>query len=212
MRNMLAGGALAIVLIAALFAAATYGRRPAEIAAPQGPLADDFIGEQKFGAWKLVCNEAKDLPRRPSDGRTGNSEGTAPREAPPPPGWKLPRCLVGLVLHNPRKPEDEIRVTFRTIGFKRVLALFLRLAHDEVGAGDEATARFDQRAWPMPVRCNPQFCLAIQSIKFADVPAVIKAKSMSIAFHPAGSENAVLIPVPAEGLGDAIETMRRLNH
>lgn len=212
MRNTLVGGALAIVLLAALFAAGTYGRRPAETPAPQGALDDDFIGDRKFGAWKLVCNEAKVLPRPPSNGRTGNSEGTAPKEAPPPAGWKLPRCIVGLVLHNPKNPEDEIRVTFRTVGFKRVLALFLRLPRGEADAGDEAMARFDKHEWPMAVRCNPQFCLAIQSIKFADVPAVVGAASLSIAFHPTGSENAVLIPVPVDGMGKAIETMRRLNH
>jgi len=214
MRNTLIGGALAIVLVAALFAAASYGRRPAEMpASASGALTDDFIGQQKFGAWKLVCNAAQEFPRPPSDGRTGNSEGTAPKEAPPPPGWKMPRCIVGLVLHNPKNPEDEIRVTFRHIGFRRVLALVLRFPPDDVTNGDVIKARFDQSEWPIPVRsCARQFCLAIQSIKFADAPTVEKAKTFSIAFQPSGSENAVQIPVPAAGLGDALQAMRRLNH
>lgn len=212
MRNTLVGGALAIVLIVVLFAAATYGRHPAVVAGPQGALEDDFVGQQKFGSWALICNEAKVFPRAPSNGRTGNSEGTAPKEEGPPQGWKLPRCIVGLALHNPKNPEDEIRVTFRHISFRRVLALFVRLPHSEAAAGDAVQARFDSRQWDVPVRCNPRFCLAIQSIKFADVPAVQQAKTFAIAFHPSGSDKAVLIPVPTEGLGDALKTMRRLNH
>ena len=210
MRNTLVGGALAIVLVAALFAAAMYGRKPAEVPMPQGPLTDDFVGQQKFGAWALICNEAKTFPRAPSNGRIGNSQGTPSKDGPPP-GWMLPRCIVGLVLHNPKNPEDEIRVTFRHISFRRVLTLFLRLPQTDAAAGDEAMVRFDGREWQMPIRCNPQFCLAAQSIKFVDVPKVLKAKTMAIAFHPNGSDKAVLIPIPTEGLGDALETMRRLN-
>src|SRR6202000_3139014 len=131
MRNTLIGVALAAVLVAALFAASFYFRQPAAVdnaAIPNLPpdqlaasLKDDFVGDQKIGAWRLVCAEAKELPKSPSNGQTGNSQGTAPRDGSPQPGWKLPRCLVGLVLHNPKDPKDDVHVTFRTIGFKRVL-------------------------------------------------------------------------------------------
>src|ERR1700742_4820771 len=132
MRNTLLGGVLAIVLLAVLFAASHYGRKPAEGPAQQDAggtpaqiaksLPDGFVGERRLGPWKLVCNEPRELPRSPTAGM-GNSEGTAPGEEGPPPGWKLPRCFAGLVLRNPANPKNEIRVTFRHFGFKRVLTL-----------------------------------------------------------------------------------------
>lgn len=220
MRNTLVGAVLAAVLVAALFAASYYGRKPAESGVAGVPpadaaaqLKDDWIGETRIGAWKLVCNEAKELPRPPSNGMTGNSAGTAPREAPPPPGWKLPRCIVGLVLHNPNDPKDEIRVTFRTIGFKRVLALFLRFPPSDVSAGDTVKVRFDATEWQMPVRtCPAQFCLAIQSVKLADAPLVENAKKFEVAFKPGDGPTEVVLPLPTDGLGVAIKAMRRLNH
>lgn len=220
MRNTLVGAVLAAVLVAALFAASYYRHRPAEGAAPGVPpdqaaaqLENDWTGETRIGAWKLVCNEGKALPRPPSNGMTGNSAGTPPREAPPPPGWKLPRCFVGLVIHNPNDPKDEIRVTFRTIGFKRVLALFLRFPPSDVTTGDTVKARFDATEWELPVRsCPAQFCLAIRSVKHDDAPLVEKAKTFEIAFKPGDRPNEIVLPLPTEGLGAAVKAMRRLNH
>jgi hypothetical protein len=219
MRNTLIGVAAAAVLIAALFAASHYGRKPAaggssgaDAEQAAAALKDDWIGETRIGAWKLVCNEAKELPKAPSNGMTGNSQGTPPKEGPPP-GWKLPRCIVGLVLHNPSDPKDEIRVTFRTIGFKRVLSLFMRFPPSDVSPGDTVTARFDALEMAMPVRsCPAAFCLAIQSIKLAEASAVEDAKKFTVAFTPTGSDAAVILPLPTEGLGPAIRAMRRLNH
>ncbi len=223
MRNTLIGGALAVVLVAALFVAAQYGRKPAiagldaksltpaEIAKGLSP---DFIGEQKIGEWKLVCGPVHELPKAPPLGghEAGNSAGNAPKEAPPPQGWHIPRCRVLIAMRNPKHPDDEIRVTFRAVGFKRVLALFLRFPTTQVEAGDPATLQLDNVAWDIPVRtCAKAFCLSIQSIKFADVPALLKAKTIALKFKPTGSQSTVMIPIPTEGLADAIGVMQRID-
>lgn len=218
MRNTLLGAALAVVLVAALFAASHYGRKPAqgpaEPAVPQaaGALKNDFIGQVKFGAWKLACNKARELPRPPSAGMQGNSESNTPKEPPPPPGWKLPRCITGLVLHNPRNKTDEIRVTFRHVSFRRVLTMFLRFPPGDVTTGDIVKARFGDTGWNIPVRtCSAQFCLAIESIKLADTAVVENAKSFSLAFTPDGQDTEIVLPIPVDGLTDALHAMRRLN-
>lgn len=232
--NTLAGIALAVVVVAGLFAASYFGSRPAgpspgrsAASAPaSGPadagpspekaaagLPDDFVGQRKIGSWLLACNPPRELPRLPAGGRTGNSSGAPPREEPPPPGWKLPRCVVGIGLRNPRNPREEFRVTFRTIGFKRVLTLFLRFPPSEVSNGDVIKARFDAAQWDLAIRtCSGQFCLVIESIKKDDVPFVENAKSFTLSFKPQSGPNGVTIPVPTKGLAAAIEAMRRLNH
>lgn len=220
MRNTLVGAALAVVLVAALFAAAHYGRRPAETpAAALSPeqmaasIKSDFIGEQRIGDWKLVCGPGRVLPKPPPGQHlSGNSEGLPPREAPPPPGWKIPRCRVAMALRSAHNPQDEVRLTFRQVGFKRVLALFLRMPPDEVSNGDAVTVRWDQAEWQIPVMsCAAQFCLAIHSIKFVDRPIVENAKQLQISFRPTTGDRQVAIKVPVNGLAPALGAMRRID-
>jgi invasion protein IalB len=221
MRNTLVGAVLAIVLVAGLFAAAHFGSRPAQGPAPQlspsqttAQIGPDFIGDRKIGEWILYCGEAKELPSAPSnDGHVGgNSAGTTPKEAPPPPGWKIPRCRVVMGLRNAHNPAEQVRLTFRQAGFKRVIALFLRFPPDEVANGDVVTIQLDQAKWPIPIRsCAAQFCLAIQSIKFVDLPMIEKSKHMILAFTPASTHKAVAISVPTTGLEEALTVMRRID-
>jgi invasion protein IalB len=223
MRNTLIGGALAIVLVAALFVAAQYGRKPAvagldtktlTTAEISKGLSPDFVGEQKIGDWKLFCGQVHELPKPPPLGghESGNSAGTPPREPPPPPGWHIPRCRVVMAMRNPKHPDEEIRITFRAVGFKRALAIFLRFPPTEVDVGDGVTLQLDNTSWDLPIRtCAKPFCLSIQSIKLADLPTLMKAKKMALKFKPAGSPQPVLIPAPTDGLADAIEAMRRLD-
>jgi len=224
MRNTVIGGALAAVLVVALFVAAQYWHKPAvgkvdtKHLSPTEVVKDlspDFIGQQKVGSWMLVCGPVHELPHAPpaSDGHdSGNSQGTAPKEAPPPPGWHIPRCRVMLGMRSPKNPADEIRVTFRAVGFKRVLAMFLRFPPDQVGTGDPVTMRLDQTAWSVPIRtCAKAFCLSIQSIKFADVPTLLKAKTVQLEFKPTGGNAQVAIPVPTDGLADALAAMQKLD-
>jgi invasion protein IalB len=223
MRNTLIGGALAIVLVAALFVAAQYGRKPpvagldakslapAEIA--KG-LAPSFVGEQNIGDWKLFCGAVHELPKAPplNGHDVGNSAGTAPKEAPPPSGWHIPRCRVVMAMHSPKHADEEIRVTFRALGFKRVLALFLRFPPTQVETGDPVTMQLDSASWQVPIRtCAKAFCLSIQSIKFADVPTLLKAKAMTLKYKPTGSQETVMIPIPTSGLPDAIGAMQRID-
>lgn len=219
MRNTVIGVVLAIVVVVGLFAASSMIKRPAADGTSDATLPatgvaeikDDFIGQQKIGAWQLLCNKARELPRPPTDGRSGNSQGTAPKEAPPPPGWKLPRCMTGVALKSSK--GNEVRVIYRTTGFKRVLTLFLRFPPSEVGNGEVVKVKYDQTEWSVPVRtCAAAFCLVIESIRKPDVPTVENAKSFSLSFTPSGSETGVTIAVPTQGMAQAIDTMRRLNH
>src|SRR6185312_9489776 len=134
MRNTLIGAVLALVLVAGLFAAARFGSHPAKGPEPQqtpaqvaAQIKPGFIGEQKIGEWAFICGPGRELPKAPgSEGHSGNSAGTAPREAPPPPGWKIPRCRSAMGLRSAHNKGEQVRLTFRQVGFKRVLALFLR--------------------------------------------------------------------------------------
>jgi hypothetical protein len=221
MRNTLVGASLAVVLVAGLFAASHYFSRPGEKPASAlnpGQIASqikpDFVGEQRIGQWRLVCGRGKELPRPPAtDGHmNGNSEGTAPKEAPPPPGWKIPRCRAVMGLRSAHAPEEQVRLWFRQFGFRRVLALVLRFPPDEVQTGDIVNVRLDRAEWQIPVRsCAAQFCLAIQSIKFVDVPVLEKSKQLVLSFKPASNSKDVAIAVPVSGLAESLQVMRRID-
>jgi hypothetical protein len=221
MRNTLVGAILAIVLVAGLFAAAKFGSHPAKGPEPQlstsqvtAQIKPNFIGEQKVGDWVLVCGPEKQLPKAPgNDGHpAGNSSGMTIHEAPPPPGWKIPRCRTVMGLRSAHNPHEEVRLTFRQVGFKRVLALFLRFPPNEVQNGDVVTIKLDDANWAIPIRsCAAQFCLAIQSIKFVDVPVLEKSKHMTLSFTPASTQKLVEVAVPVNGLMDSLDTMRRID-
>jgi invasion protein IalB len=221
MRNTLIGAGLAAILIVALFAAAHYGSRPTISNAPQtvlnpeqiaAQIKPNFIGEQAFGSWKLVCGPERELPKAPpTSGQSGNSSGTTPANAIPP-GWKIPRCRVLVGLRNPKKPDREVRITFRGVGVKRTLAVFLRFPPDELQTGDTVTLRVDSTEWPVTVNsCGSYFCLAIRSIKFADLPALENSRQMQLAFKPAGGSQPIAVPVPVSGLTQAIKVMQRID-
>ncbi len=126
MRNTLIGGALAIVLVAALFVAAQYGRKPAvagldaktltpaEIAKGLSP---DFVGEQKIGAWKLACVRFTNCRKRRRWEVTTPEIRQAPRQRKRRRrrGWHIPRCRVIVSMRNPKHLDEEIRVTFRAL-------------------------------------------------------------------------------------------------
>jgi hypothetical protein len=221
LRNTVIGALLAAILIVGLFAASHYFSRPGGNPAPTispGEIAarvqSDFISELRIGEWRLVCGPGKGLPRPPAtDGHmSGNSEGTAPREAPPPPGWKIPRCRAVMGLRSARNPEERVSLIFRQFGFKRVLALVLRFPPNEVQNGEVVSVRLDRTEWQMPVRsCAAQFCLAIQSIKFVDVPVLEKSRQLILSFKPTSSGKLVVIAVPTSGLAESLKAIRRID-
>jgi hypothetical protein len=222
MRNTLIGAGLAAVLIVALFAAAHFGSRPTISNAPGAALSPeqiaaqikpDFVGEQAFGSWKLVCGPERELPKAPpmSGHESGNSSGKTAANAVPA-GWKIPRCRVLLGLRNPKKPDQEVRITFRALGVKRALAVFLRFPPDQLQTGDTVTLRVDTTEWPVTVNsCGSYFCLAIRSIRFPDLPALENAKQMRLVFKPVGSAQPVAVPVPVANLTAAIKVMQRID-
>jgi invasion protein IalB len=221
MRNSLIGIALAAVLVVALFAAARYGSHPAapqpgaqteqnaDPAAVVAALKPDFVGQTVVGDWRMSCTTPRALPRQP---QTGNSAGTAPREAPPPPGWKLPHCNVSQALKNPNNQSDEVRMTLRRMGFQSVLAIFLRYPPEVVDTGDMSTLRVDNKDIPMPIRtCSARFCLAIMSVKKVDEPDFLKAKSISLRFNSRVSGKEIVAPFKMRGFGEAVSAMRRMD-
>jgi len=223
MRNMMIGGILAAVLVAGLFLAAQYGRKPAVSAFDSSAMSaaqiaktlnGDFVGTQKLGAWTLLCGNVHELPQKPPlEGHTsGNSEGTPPKEPPPPPHWHIPRCRVVYSTHNSSQPPQEIRVTFREFGFKRVLAVFLRFPPTEVSSGDAIAFRLDGTQWQLTVRgCARIACLAIRSIKFDELPTVNNAKTLKMTYTPSGTQEKVTVTVPTDGLAEALAAMRRID-
>jgi len=222
MRNSLVGAVLAVVLIAALFAAARFGSHPApkptpapvlspaEIAAQIKP---DFVGMQMIGDWKLTCGEPHVLPQSPPvGGRTGNSQGKSPAEAPPPPGWRIPRCRATVALRNPKSPAEEVLVTFRLVGFKRALAAFVRMPPTVVTAGEQMTLRLDATELVIPVRgCAAQFCLAVSSIRMNEEPAVLAAKNVVLIFTSTAAQKPTAVTIPTLGLKPALVAMRRID-
>jgi hypothetical protein len=222
MRNTLIGAGLAAVLIVALFAAAHYGSRPTISKAAHAPsnpeeiaaqIKQDFIGEQPFGSWKLVCGAQHELPTPPPTPghENGNSSGKPAANAVPP-GWKIPRCRVLLGLRNPKKPDQEVRITFRAVGAKRALAVFLRFPPEELQTGDTVTFRVGSTEWPVTVSaCSARFCLGIRSLRFTELPALESAKQLSLAFKPVGNAQPVVVPIPVDGLTPAIRVMQRID-
>ncbi len=222
MRNTLIGVALAVVLIVGLFAAARFGSRPAMIQSPNesqsaeqiaAEIKPGFIGEKSIGSWKFVCGPQRQLPSPPPlSGHGGdNSSGKPPANAVPA-GWKVPRCRVALGLRNAKMPDQEVRITFRGFGAKRVLAVFLRFPPDELQTGDTVRFRVDRAEWPIAVNsCGSYFCLAIRSIRIAEMPALDSVRQMSLVFKPAASPNPIAVAVPANGLAPAIRAMQRID-
>ena len=226
MRSTVIGIVLAIAFIAALFAVsrmaphrttttpnapAVAALTPEQAAAKIGP---KFVGGQRIGDWTLACGPGRELPRSPPVGghASGNSEGTAPKEAPPPPGWKIPRCKAMIGLRDPKSPADEIRISFRLMGFKRVLAMYVRLSPNMVQAGDTVMVRADGKDQALPVRgCAMQFCLALQSIRKVDEPSITGAKSLTLHFRPTGKSEEVSVPVSTTGLAPAIAVVHRID-
>jgi invasion protein IalB len=216
MRNTIIGLVLGVVFLGALFAVSRPGPRqepqrqpppptPARIAAAIG---DDFVGHVKIGAWRLGCGKGEALPTPPA---LKGHEDARPRSGPPP-GWRIPRCRVGIGMHSPQNPSENLRMTFRLFGFKRVLGIFLRLPTQDVSTGDTVTLRVDGTRIPVPVRaCSAQFCLAIYSVRFADLPAIEGARKMMIEFSPSGGGKTVAIPVPTAGLAEALKVQRRID-
>ncbi len=226
MRNTLIGGILAAVLVAALFWASGSLHRPAvagqqaNAAASVPPaqavagLTPKFVGEVKVGGWILVCGQVHELPKPPQIGghASGNSDNAAPREAAPPPGWHIPRCRTVYVVHEENSNAEKVRFTFREAGFKRVLALFLRFPPTDSGMSDAITLQYDGNTmqFPQPA-CVKVYCLSIESIKFADLPNLLKAQKISVKYTLPGTKQTLEIPLPTDGLADALNAMRRID-
>jgi invasion protein IalB len=178
---------------------------PSEVAAA---VKGDFQGHVKIGDWRLNCGKGRALPTPPSNQGERKSHG----KNGPPPGWRIPRCQVSLGLRNPKDIGEGLRISFRLFGFKRVLGIFLRLPPSAVETGDAIVLRVDNAERSIPVRaCAAQFCLAIDSVKFVDVPSIEAAKKMMVIFTPTGSGQAIAIPVPTRGLAEALKTQRRID-
>jgi invasion protein IalB len=224
MRNSLIGGILAAVLVAALFWASQSLHRPA-VAGQQGAadvspaqavagLTPKFVGEVKVGSWILACGQVHELPKAPAIGghTSGNSDNAAPREAAPPPGWHIPRCRTVYVVHEANGNAEKVRFTFREAGFKRVLALFLRFPPADSGMSGAITVQADGNTFQFPQpACVKVYCLSIESIKFADLPNVLKARKISLKYTLPGTQETVEIPVPVDGLADALNAMRKID-
>ena len=56
-----------------------------------------------------------------------------------------------------------------------------------------------------------QFCLAVQSIKLADVPVLEKSKQLILSFKPSSGMDGVKIAVPTAGLAEGLSAMRRID-
>ena len=224
MRNLYIGLGLAAVLIAGLFAVWYFRERPADPAADANAgmssaqvaaqIKPDFVGDRRVGSWRLSCGKGIELPgREPAARRNpGNSENAPPGSEVVPPHWKIPRCRAFLGLTNPQAPNEEIRITVRELGFKRALAVFLRFPPEEVNSSDIATLRIDQTEKPMPFRsCARAFCLSAESIRRSDEPSLMNAKTMTLKFTSKVAKKGIAIPIPTDGLGDAITAIRRID-
>jgi hypothetical protein len=221
---MLIGVVLAGVLLAALFAAAYFGKRPRqeinEGVKNQSPsqiaaiIKPDFVGSRQLGHWTLSCGPGHELPTPPrQNGQiSGNSQGAPPRSEPPPPHFKIPRCRVIQGMKIPRSQNKEVRVTFRQVGFKRALAVFVRIPPDEAGGGDMTTLRFDRTDRPMPVvGCGVAYCLAISSIRLTEESALLNSRQVVLIFTPRTAGKQIALLFAMDGLPQAIAVMRRID-
>ncbi len=223
MRNSIVGGALALLLIGALFAAVHFGgRQTRQVYGEYAPdpsrqaaqIKENFQGERRIGDWKLNCGPAQDLPKTPRVGGrpARNPNEASQKSAQPSSEWKIPRCRVYREPDSSRDKDSDVRVTFRQVGFKRVLSLFLRLPHNKVEVNDKVTLRLDKDVMVVPVHnCEPTFCLVIAPLKKADASPLMTAKSVILSFTARDSGKQVTASVPTGGLAAAINAMCRID-
>jgi len=217
MRNSFIGIALAVVLMAGLFAAARFHARPgidpsaAQFSDPAKAVAElkpDFMGDKMIGAWTLSCGRQRELPRVP---QTGNSEGTPSKDGPPP-GWKLPHCHTFQAVKAPQNPTDGVRVTLRRVGFKNVLTIFLRFPPDEVESGDTSMLQIGGTKIPMPIGgCTARFCLSILSVRHANEPALLASKTMTLSYSSRLSGKPVMLKYAMLGFAQSVGAMRQMD-
>ncbi len=223
MRNLLVGGALALLLIGALLTTVHFGSRQGQQASgnyandPQQQAAqikEGFQGERVIGDWKLSCGPPQKLPKAPRMGRqpVRNISEVPEKGTQLADGWKIPRCRVYREPDGPRTQDNDVRVTFRQVGFKRVLSLFLRLPRAGVEMNDKITLRLDKDVLDVLVHgCERTFCLVTVPIRKSDASPLMAAKSIVLSFVARDSGKHITASIPANGLASAINAMCRID-
>jgi len=232
MRNTLVGVVLAIVFIAAIFAAGHYGPKSLTGTGPAAPgsggmppaeavtkIKPDFVGHTRIGDWSLVCTEPRKLPKQPQMGggqppASGASNSAGIKMEGPPPGFMIPRCLTVSLFPVPGHPAQAFRVTFRLLGFKRRLAVFIQVPED-AGPGEQIGLKLNNRSLAVPVRaCNEvrARCLAAETFK-PDVEAstIMTAKTLAFVFQPGPDGKPRVTNASAYGLPETLATIRRID-
>jgi len=233
MRNTRVGVVLAIVFVAAIFAAGQYGPKSLTGTGPAAPgsggmppaeaaskIQPSFVGRTKIGDWSLFCTEPRKLPKPPplSGGiqppPSGAPNSTGVKMEGPPPGFMIPRCQAISLFPVPGHPTEAFRVTFRLLGFKRRLAVFIQVPED-AGPGEQIEIKLNNRSLSVPVRaCNEvrARCLAAQTFKpEVEASTVMPAKTMSFVFQPGPDGKPRVTNASAYGLPETVATIRRID-
>lgn len=191
MRNMIVGVALAILLVAGLFALAHYYHptvgmeEPVAAGSEVGP---GFVGLKRVGPWLLVC--------RPGPKNSATAA--------------LGRCQVSLIYRRKENPKQTILVlTFRTRGPAQRLVTIL-VVPPIVKKGDEMDMRAGSKILRLPIAtCNQAECVAVVALAPKGEADLLGAPGGALFFPPAQNGKRSGVPVPFLGLKPAIDAMRR---
>jgi hypothetical protein len=232
MRNTVVGVVLALVFIAAIFAAGQYGPKSLVGGGPSGPppapppkeaaakIKASFVGRTKIGDWSLVCTEPRKLPKPPPMGGKmpppppGMSNSAGVKLEGPPPGFRIPRCQTVMLLAVPGHPKQAFRVTFRLLGFKRRLAVFVQVPED-AEPGEQIDLQFSRGTLAVPVRaCNEirARCLAAQTFKpEEEASTIMTTKTLGFVFQPGKDGKPRVAKGSAYGFPETLATIRRID-
>lgn len=207
MRNMIVGAALAMLLVAGLFALAHYTPPTVGMEEPVAAATEvepGFVGVKRIGLWLLVCRPgpktaaAIPLNMKPYGAKKDAGDTT------------LGRCQASLIYRRKQNPKQTVLVlTFRTQGPAQRLVAIL-VVPPFVKKGDELDLRAGKKILRLPVStCRQNECAAAVVLAPKGEADLLGAQGAALYFPPGKDGKRSGVPVPFLGLRPAINAMRR---
>jgi len=192
MRSDIVAAVLAVLFLGLLFAVDCYYPHPSPlggIEAAAAKVAPGFVGEERIGAWDLIC--AKAAPQ--ASGAVA-----------------LGRCRVNFQLRPKANPQKVIMgMNFRLVGPSQRLTLLLRvppLVHKD----DQLVVGFGRGALKVPVmNCEQNQCLAGGGLEDEALTRLFGGARGAVVFPADANGKRQSLPFPLAGIGKSVEALRR---
>jgi invasion protein IalB len=209
MRETLTGIALAVVLIAGLFAwdfLAPHKSIAEAIAQNAAAVQPGYAGTKEIGPWQLVCEDA------PAAGKPAPVPFSLSRTPRPAPAASVSagRCRVTLDYRQKKNPTQILMIaSFRLIGDARKLVMIVRMPAI-ARKGDALALRLGEKALKLPIaECQKGGCVAIAPLGLQAEAVLLAAPAGQLLLPPGPNGKRAGLPFPVIGLGPALNAMRR---